>query len=124
VYLEDLATQTIHDLRASAYQFSAEAGTFDTRFVLRFQSPLSTDVPVISANDIIAYKDNGTIHIVSSKAVLQSVQIIDISGRTLASKSRLNSNTAEFEGLNFAQQALLIQVTTQEGIVVTKKLMF
>jgi hypothetical protein len=124
VYLEDFATQTTHDLRASAYQFSAEAGTFDTRFVLRFQTPLNTDVPVVSSNDIIAYKDNGTIHIVSSKAVLQSVNIIDISGRTLASKSRLNSNTAEFEGLHFAQQTLLIQVTTQDGFVITKKLLF
>lgn len=124
VYLEDFATQTTHDLRASAYQFSAEAGTFDTRFVLRFQSALNTDVPVITANDIVAYKDNGTIRIVSAKSALQSVQIIDISGRVLASKWQLRSNTVEFEGIHFAQQTLLIQVTTQDGFVITKKLLF
>ena len=124
VYLEDLATQTTHDLRASDYQFSAEAGTFDTRFVLRFQSALNTDVPVITANDIVAYKVNGAIRIVSSKAVLKSVQIVDISGRVLASKSQLSANETEFSGLHFAQQTLLIQVTTQEGFVVTKKLLF
>jgi hypothetical protein len=124
VYLEDLATQTVHDLRASDYQFSAEAGTFDTRFVLRFQSALNTDVPVITANDIVAYKVNGAIRIVSSKAVLKSVQIVDISGRVLASKSQLSANETEFSGLHFAQQTLLIQVTTQEGFVVTKKLLF
>lgn len=124
VYLEDLATQTTHDLRASAYQFSAEAGTFDTRFVLRFQSALNTDVPVITANDIVAYKVNGAIRIVSSKAVLKSVQIVDISGRVLASKSQLSANETEFSGLHFAQQTLLIQVTTQEGFVMTKKLLF
>jgi hypothetical protein len=124
VYLEDLATQTTHDLRNSAYQFSAEAGTFDTRFVLRFQNALNTDVPVITANDIIAYKDKASIHVVSSKAAVRSVQIVDISGRVLASKSQLNANEVEFEGLHFAQQALLIQVTTHDGLVVTKKLLF
>lgn len=124
VYLEDLATQTVHDLRTSDYQFSAEAGTFDTRFVLRFQSPLNTDVPVISSNDIIAYKVNGTIRVSSSKALLKSVQIIDISGRTLASQAQLGSNEVEFTGLHFAQQTLLIQVTTQDGFVVIKKLLF
>ena len=92
--------------------------------MLRFQSALNTDVPVISSNDIIAYKDNGTIRISSSKALLKSVQIIDISGRTLALKSQLSSNEVEFTGLHFAQQTLLIQVTTQEGFVVTKKLLF
>src|SRR5690606_32385655 len=36
VYLEDKLLNTIHDLTVEPYEFATEAGTFDTRFVLRF----------------------------------------------------------------------------------------
>lgn len=125
VYLEDTLLNTIHDLRQGAYSFVTEAGTFDSRFVLRFNnSLLNVNPSEVSENSVIAYKQNESIKIQTSGFRMSEVQIFDARGRLILSQNNINDSKATFSNLSVANQLLLVQIKSIDGSIVTKKVLF
>lgn len=125
VYLEDLLLGVIHDLKDSNYSFVSASGTFDTRFVLRFtSSALATNSAVFTDNSVVVYKQNETIHVNTGLETMREVQIYDVRGSLLYSKNNINSTDLSVLNLASSQQILLVTVTSTDGRVVTKKLIF
>ena len=56
-------------------------------------------------------------------ATLQS-KIYDIRGRLLTSRDAINATETSFTTLPASQQVLLVQITSEEGISVTKKVVY
>ncbi len=56
--------------------------------------------------------------------MMKEVKIFDIRGRLVAEKTSINATDVQFSNLNTAQQVLLVQITTEEGVVVTKKVIY
>lgn len=125
VYLEDTLLGVIHDLRQSPYQFVTEAGTFNTRFVLRYNNGLlGVDTGNWTDNNVVVYKQNEQIHVESSLAKMKSVRIFDIQGRLVIEKNDINSQSAVLQKVGLANQVLMVQITSVDGVTVNKKIIF
>ena len=125
VYLEDTTSGNIYDLKQNAYTFATEAGTFNTRFILRFtSSSLSTNQNTFNSSDAVVYKNNRSIFIETPNVNMKSVQIYDLRGRLVAEQNTINASKAAFTNLNVAQQVLLVHITSNDNVTVTKKIVF
>ena len=125
VYLEDTALNIVHDLKQGVYWFTTDAGTFDTRFILRFtNSTLGTQNPAFDQNSAVVYKNDNNIFVETANIKMKSVKIYDLRGRLIAEKEAINSNKTEFNNLNASQQVLMVHITSTDNVTVTKKIVF
>ncbi|MBK8600628.1 MAG: T9SS sorting signal type C domain-containing protein [Flavobacterium sp.] len=125
IYLEDTLLGVIHDLRQAPYQFVTEAGTFDTRFVLRYNNGfLSVDPSNFNENNVVVFKENEQIHVETSLVKMKSVQIFDLQGRLVMAKNDINSQSAILQKVGLANQVLMVQITSVDGAIVNKKIIF
>jgi hypothetical protein len=122
IYLEDKLTNTIHDLRAGSYSFATAVGTYDDRFVLRYTNEsLGIDPNEIGATGVVVYKNDTGIHIRTSGMMMKSVTIFDVRGRELLVKANINDDEATIANLTAASQVLLVQITTDDDKIITRK---
>ena len=125
VYLEDTLLGLVHDLRQSDYTFTTEIGSFDTRFVLRYTTEsLGTDNPVFNENTVIVYKNQQGLHVTSGNVMMENVTIFDIRGRQIAEQKQVGDTQTVFTSLPTTQQVLLVKITSVDGAVVTKKVVY
>lgn len=125
IYLEDKWLNVIHNLNESNYNFTTEIGTFDDRFEVQFvNGTLSLDNPADASNAVIVYKNNETIFINSGVMLMKEVKIVDMRGRLVAQKNNINATDVNFSHLNAAQQVLLVQITIEDGELVTKRVVY
>ncbi|MDN3677964.1 T9SS sorting signal type C domain-containing protein [Flavobacterium paronense] len=120
IYLKDNLTSTEHDLHTGAYTFTSNAGTFNNRFEIIYQSQLGVGTPTFSANNVIIYNQNNEFVVKSGTSVMSSVKVFDIRGRLLEEKKGINANQTTI-GSGLANEVLLVQITSVDGITVTKK---
>ncbi len=122
IYLEDKELNIIHDLKAGPYQFTTAIGTFDTRFELRFTAEtLGIDNPAFTENSVVVYKDNANDFVINTTtSLMENVKLFDIRGRLLTEKKGINATQTTVDG-GTANGVLLVQITTVDGVVVTKK---
>lgn len=125
VYLEDKWLNVIHNLKESNYDFTTETGTFDDRFEVQFMNEtLGVSTPADASNAIVVYKNNETIFINSSNLTMSEVKLFDIRGRLITAKQDILASEVRFENLNVANQLILVQITTTDGAVVTRKVAY
>ncbi|MGV3697207.1 T9SS sorting signal type C domain-containing protein [Flavobacterium sp.] len=120
IYLKDNLTATEHNLQTGAYNFSSEAGTFNSRFEIIFQPQLSIENPSFTANSVIVYSQANGFVINSGNTVMSSIKVFDIRGRLLQQRNDINSNQTTITA-GTANEVLLIQITSEDGLTVTKK---
>jgi hypothetical protein len=121
IFLRDNVTGIIQDLKIGNYTFTTAAGTFDTRFEILYQMPLGTDLPVFNENQVIVYKNPaGELVVNSANTIMDSIMIFDIRGRLLVERKAINASQATIN-VGSANQVLLVKITSQDGITVTKK---
>ena len=120
IILKDNLLATEHDLKTGPYNFASTPGSFTDRFEIIYQSQLSVTNPVFTANSVIVYTQGTNLVINSGTAIMSSVKVFDIRGRLLQSKTAINASQTV---LNFdsANQVLLLQITSEDGTTVTKK---
>jgi len=118
IYLKDNMTSTIHNLSTGAYSFASESGTFTNRFEIVYQSQLST--PVFTINSVVIYNQNSDFVVNSGNAIMKSIRVFDIRGRLLQEMTGINASQAIING-GQSNEVMLVQVTSEDGAVVTKK---
>ncbi|MEY3499898.1 MAG: hypothetical protein RL308_1567 [Bacteroidota bacterium] len=121
IYLVDSVSGTTTNLRNSAYTFTAVAGVNNSRFSLTFQSALNTNGVSFNDNNVKVYKNNGILNVNSGAISMKSVKIFDIQGRLIAEQKNVNATSTNFKDLRVNQQVLIVQVTSEDNIVVNKK---
>ncbi|WP_300570473.1 T9SS sorting signal type C domain-containing protein, partial [Flavobacterium sp.] len=125
IYLEDKVLHIIHDLRSAPYVFTATVGMYNDRFVLRYLNPtLSTDNPEWTGNDVVIYSSNNGIVINSKLENIKEYGAYDVLGRTLISKNKVSSKEILVNSILKSNQALIVKVTLENGMTVTKKIIF
>ncbi|QBZ96593.1 T9SS sorting signal type C domain-containing protein [Flavobacterium sangjuense] len=120
IYLKDNLTTTIHNLNAGAYSFASESGTFADRFEIIYALPLGTENPIFTANSVVIYNHNNEFVVNTGNIIMASIKVFDIQGRLLQERKEINSNQTKI-GKGLANQVLLVQITSEDGVVVTKK---
>ncbi|WP_179349464.1 T9SS type A sorting domain-containing protein [Winogradskyella pacifica] len=121
IYLEDTYTNVTHDLRASPYTFTGEAGEFNDRFVLRYTPSVTLSVNENSAATTFAYVSNAMFH-VKSNSNLDAIEIFDMNGKQIINYT-IEDNTNSFDTqFAFANGIYIAAIKLDNGSVVTKKL--
>ena len=121
IVIKDNLTSTYHDLQTGAYTFTSDAGAFNTRFEILFQMPLHVDNPTFNANQVVIYKNDVNDFVINSGNVMMaSVKIFDIRGRLLVESKRINASQT-IMNVASTNEVLLVQITSVDGVVVTKK---
>jgi hypothetical protein len=126
IFLNDKVTSANHDLKKTSYSFTAAAGTFNNRFeiVYKGNSTLGVEDAVFNENSILVYNQKGIININAGKKTIAVVKIFDIRGRLIYEKNNINSTIVALDQFVAAHQTLIIQITSDENKVVSKKLMY
>ena len=125
IYLEDKLLNVIHDLKASNYNFSTGIGTFNDRFMLRFNNTnLNTEKVETDNRNIYVYKNQNDVTVKSFNSAIESLTIFDLRGRTIYSKDKINANEFTAKDLSVANQVLLVKAKTVDGKVLTQKVIF
>jgi hypothetical protein len=125
VYLLDNATSTFHDIKSGMYTFTSIQGTFDNRFELRFNDEmLSLNPNIKTENSVLCYTNNSDIIVKSLTGQIQSVTIFDSTGRVLHKKTSLDTSEILISEIAKNNQLLLVQIENDNGITVTKKIIF
>ena len=121
IYLKDQFTGLLHNLKTQPYTFTSEAGTFESRFTIVYQNPLSTNNFTEENNSIIVYQKNSEVVISSTKSSLKSIEIFDSLGRLVQEYSNINLNELKISARN-GKQLLLLQITDENNQITIKKL--
>ncbi|WP_333878125.1 fibronectin type III domain-containing protein [Flavobacterium sp.] len=125
VYLEDTLLGVIHNLNEAPYTFTTEAGSFDQRFILRYTTEaLGVTNPIFNENTVVVYRNETGLHINSGVVNMENVTIFDIRGRQIATQKQIGTTHAVFTTLPTTQQVLLVKIESENGITVTKKVVY
>ncbi|WP_298154592.1 T9SS sorting signal type C domain-containing protein, partial [Flavobacterium sp.] len=125
IFLRDNLSGAVHDLKNSAYSFASVSGSFTARFSIIYQNaPLEIQNPSINEYSIVAFKRDGVLHIESGSATMERIKVFDVRGRQLLEKDTVRSNNFVLNDLRAEQQVLIVQVTDDHGVTVSKKVVF
>jgi hypothetical protein len=121
IYLVDSTTGTETNLKTDGYTFTAPAGTSNARFSLKYQKTLKVDAPAFNDNSVAVYKNKGTLYVNSGAIAIANIKVYDIQGRLIAEQKNVKANAATINNLKVTNQVLVVQVTSEDNKVVTKK---
>ena len=121
IYIEDKTLNLIHNLKESQYNFTTSIGTFEDRFILRFSPNGSLNNNTFTAQNVVVYKnEQNNFVITTGNQNMSTVKVFDTRGRLINELKDINTNqTTLYAGET--NQVLLLQITTDTGITVTKK---
>ena len=122
IYIEDKDLNIIHDMKTEPYTFTTAIGTFDNRFVLRYtNTTLGTENPLFNENAVVIYKNVENDFVINTGTfTIDEVKVFDIRGRLLLDMNNINASQTTFN-IGMINEVLLVQITTVDGIKVTKK---
>ncbi|TRX37102.1 T9SS sorting signal type C domain-containing protein [Flavobacterium restrictum] len=125
VFLNDKELGTSQDLKKGAYTFASAIGTFNNRFELVYKSSTALGLEEQEfSNSVLVYKQNRLIHINAGKTIMKTVRVFDMQGRLIFKQEKVNQNTTILKGFTAAEQTILVQITSDEDKIVTKKVMY
>ncbi|MCC9072595.1 T9SS sorting signal type C domain-containing protein [Flavobacterium sp. F-65] len=125
VYLEDKATNIIHNLNNGGYTFATNIGTFDNRFVLRYTNKtLQVDEFDSSKNLIMVAIANEKIDITAYDKIINKVLIYDMSGKLMYKKEAVKNSKLIIENLRSSNQVLMVKVILDNQHIETKKVIY
>ena len=122
VYLFDKTSQTYYDLKAQNYTFNiATSGIYNDRFELRYTNGALT-------NNSFDLEDNGIQIIrkdkhvaVKSTETINKIEVVDILGKLIYSKSKINANEFNTSDLNISSQIVIVKVTLENDMTISRK---
>ncbi|SMC34531.1 M36 family metallopeptidase [Moheibacter sediminis] len=122
IYMKDQYNETLHNLTEAPYDFVSEAGQFDERFQIVYETKEIMGVDDSNLSGIQIYQHNQNIVVFSKNTRIISVEIFDLVGRNMYNNTKVNSNQIEISKQSFGKQVLVIRVKTENGDLVTKKI--
>lgn len=122
VYLQDLWTGVIHDLKSNAYSFATESGVFNDRFRIRFNNEtLGLDIPTIGS-DILVVQTPGNLSVQAMQTTLKEIQLFDMTGRLILSRKAASGSMLEhLITTGIERQAVMLQITDENNRVYYRK---
>lgn len=123
IYLEDLSTGIIHNLKSAPYSFTANAGILNDRFVLRYtNTPLSVNEFDYASGVKIYTNDN--INITSAYESIKNVTVYDILGKTISDKKNIGKKDVVLTELKPTSAVLIVKVILDNNAEIVKKVIY
>ena len=121
IFLEDQQDSKMHDLKGGAYSFTTIKGTFDNRFVLRYQN--KNAVPSAISVEVQIVTRNNQIQITSSKETINKVSLYSLDAKQLYQVQQLKTKTHFIEAAFWKTKVLIVQITLETGAIVSRKVL-
>lgn len=125
VFIEDKLLNVVHDLKASPYDFTTQAGTFNDRFVLHYKDKtLGADDFDKTENQVLISKDKNDLKIKSELENIKRITVFDLFGRKVFDKEVINSNELSISNSTLNKQIVIVKVILANGNVISKKVIY
>ncbi|MGJ8590925.1 MAG: GEVED domain-containing protein [Aquaticitalea sp.] len=125
IYLEDLETGIIHNLKNSPYTFSASNGRYEERFILKYTNEGILGTQDFQNNsDVRIISFDKTIKVTSEKQIIENIVVYDVSGRVIFEYKKLNSNEFKIPLNNISHGTLIVKAKLQNGKEKTKAVVY
>ena len=124
IYLEDKELNIIHDLKQNPYSFYSVTGIYNNRFVLRYtDGKLSNEDNQLNDTDLYVIS-NEEIQIVSNGLKIKSIEIFDVLGRKLISKTDIDSNSVFVNEITKSNNVLIVNIILENSAEISQKILF
>lgn len=121
IFLKDIATNTIHNIKLSPYEFSTTEGVFNNRFKLVYKNALLSNESFLSDESLVIFTKEEKIQI-NASSVMVSVEVFDVLGRTLYNNKNVNEKTLNILSISNNSQPLIVKVVLKNGEAFLKKI--
>ncbi|MFN4026617.1 MAG: fibronectin type III domain-containing protein [Flavobacterium sp.] len=123
IYLKDLLLNTIHDLKAAPYQFTASAGNYNDRFrVVYLTAALGNND--FDYNNEVKVMTNESLSVSSSHQIIESVIVYNVLGQELARYENVNNTGLTLSNVRKNNTTLLLKITLDNGITTFRKVIY
>lgn len=123
IFLEDQLLGIVHDLRTAPYSFTANTGTFENRFVLRYTSgTLGTDNFTLTHSVKVVTNEKVTVH--AANQIIKEILVFDLLGRKIDSYKNVNAAQFTLNHLSKTMTTLILKITLENDVEVTEKIIF
>lgn len=121
VFIEDLDSETIHNLADGPFVFTTEAGTFESRLRIRFSAaPLSN--PDSIRNDFqIKISSRDSEIAISNPEKWNSLQIYDLLGKSLSYEIVEENESYKRIRTEISNQLVILKIQSKDGTIITRK---
>lgn len=121
IFLKDNLTNVVHNLSLGSYQFSSEAGIFNSRFEIVYQPvTLGTENSILNQNNVVITKQGQNISISTNSIDIKDVKVYDIQGRLIVEQNDINLTKTKL-AVSATNQVLIVKVILKDNSIVTKK---
>ena len=122
IYIEDTELNIIHNLKLNPYTFSANAGTFNERFILRFTAERLSIKNQDLLSNVMIQSINKTIIAKSNLGAIQNFELLDITGRTIYKDLKINQTNYKYHSAHLSEGTYIVKVQLANGSAVSKKI--
>ena len=115
IFIYDKSDDSYHNIKEGLYEVELPEGTFNDRFVLRFNrtdKTLATDTFEIS--DTVLVIVNQKVTVKSSNEPIKSIDVFDLSGRKIDSYKKVDAAQFTLNHLNKNTVGLILKITLGE----------
>lgn len=127
ILLKDAVAGGMHNIKDVPYFFTTTAGTFNDRFEIHYSdglSKVSAENKIVENNQIIALKEGSSIIVKSMDLRFSEIEVYDMQGKILKAVPNIYTDESILNGIPEKQQVLLINIKTEAGKYITKKIIF
>lgn len=123
VYIEDKTLKVIHNLKDSPYLFKTSKGTFNERFIIRYEDKSLKSRSFGKPEDSILITEKGrSVKVHSTKEKIQEIDVFDISGKLIYTKKTISDLEFQLPNLQVSKQILLLKITLENNYKATRKI--
>lgn len=123
IYLEDVTTGIIHNLKNAPYMFTANVGRYDNRFFLRYDNDNTLNMPeLVTDSEIKIVKLNSIVKVTSKNSPIKSIALYDVLGRLVLDFKNLNTNEYKIPLDNLSEGTFIVKATLHDDKQKTKKI--
>jgi uncharacterized delta-60 repeat protein len=124
VFLEDKIDDVTIDLKKASYTFKTKVGTFNDRFVLRYDTNnLETSKFENPENNVFISVKNNVLKVKSTDVNMERIQIYNLSGRQIYHKDNIMSKDFIDSKLLTVDQVLIVKIVFENGYSMAKKIL-
>jgi hypothetical protein len=124
IYLQDKQLGIYHDLRTAPYAFTANPGTYNDRFILRYTNGTLGTKDFQNSNSVIVASGKEDIKVRSYANKISAIQVYDVLGREIYSKDVINNNEFSIKGLIANHQTLVVKIKLENGQTAIRKTIY
>lgn len=124
IFIEDLQSGNIHNLKDAPYFFSSEVGYINDRFILRYTANSLGLEEVDKINGVKVYENEQILHIHSEFEMIESVNVYDVLGRVMYLNNNIESNTLKIQTLQKNNFTLFLKIKLVDGSLKVAKIIF